>query len=38
MTTSALVTMLASWIIIAFFTIRFFIKVLQTPQEKDKQA
>lgn len=35
MTTSALVTMIASWTVISFFTIRFFLKVLKTPQEKD---
>jgi hypothetical protein len=37
MTTSALITMLTSWFIIAFFTIRFFVKVLKTPQEKHEQ-
>lgn len=37
MTTNALITMLTSWAVISFFTIRFFLKVLQTPQEKDKQ-
>jgi hypothetical protein len=36
MSTSALITMLASWAIIALFTIRFFLKVLRTPQEKDE--
>lgn len=35
MTTAALVTMLLAWIIITFFTVRFFRRVLLTPQEKD---
>lgn len=34
MTTAALITMITSWTIIAFYTIRFFLKVLKTPQEK----
>jgi hypothetical protein len=36
MTTAALITMIASWTVIAFFAIRFFLKVMRTPQEKDK--
>jgi hypothetical protein len=36
MTTTALITMIAAWSVIAYFTIRFFIKVLRIPQEKDK--
>jgi hypothetical protein len=35
MSPSALVTMIGSWLVIAYFTIKFFIKVLRTPQEKD---
>ena len=35
MTATALVTMLLAWAIIAFFTIRFFLKVLKTPQRMD---
>jgi hypothetical protein len=35
MTASALVIMIASWTVITFFTVRFFLKVLKTPQEKD---
>ena len=35
MTTTALITMMTTWAVIAFFTIRFFLKVLKTPQEKD---
>lgn len=38
MSTSALIIMLTTWFIIAFFTIRFFLKVLRTPQEKDRQS
>lgn len=38
MSTSALIIMLTAWFIIAFFTIRFFLKVLRTPQEKDRQS
>jgi hypothetical protein len=34
MTTSALVTLLLAWSIVAFFTIRFFVKVLKKPQNK----
>jgi hypothetical protein len=35
MTTSALITMIGSWLVITFFTFRFFLKVLKTPQEKE---
>jgi hypothetical protein len=35
MTTTALVTMISSWTVIAFYTVKFFIKVVRTPQEKD---
>jgi hypothetical protein len=35
MTTSALVMMLMAWCIIAFFAIRFLVKVIKTPQEKE---
>jgi len=35
MSTSALITMITAWAVISFFTIRFFLKVLKTPQEKD---
>lgn len=38
MTTTALIMMLTAWLIIAFFTITFFIKVLKTPQEKDGES
>lgn len=35
MTTSALIIMLSSWIIITFFTAKFFIKILKTPQKDE---
>jgi len=35
MTASALVIMISTWTVIAYFTVRFFLKVLKTPQEKD---
>lgn len=35
MSSSALVTMITAWTVIAFFTVRFFLKVVKTPQEKD---
>lgn len=35
MTTSALVMMLGSWTVITYYTVKFFIKVLKTPQEKE---
>ncbi len=34
MSTSAWIMMLATWAIVAYFTIYFFVKVLRTPQEK----
>jgi hypothetical protein len=34
MRTAALFTMLGAWAVIAFFTIRFFLKVLRTPQKE----
>lgn len=34
MSTLALVTMVAAWCVIGFFTIRFFSKVLKKPLEK----
>lgn len=38
MSTSALVTMLSAWAIIAFFTIRFFWKVLTIPPKSDSDS
>jgi hypothetical protein len=35
MTASALVTMIGAWTVIAYYTVKFFLKVLKTPQEKD---
>ncbi len=35
MSTLGLITMVVTWTIIGFFTIRFFVKVLNTPQRKD---
>jgi hypothetical protein len=35
MTTSAIIMMSIAWIIITFYTVKFFIKVLKTPP-KDK--
>ncbi|MBI4811323.1 MAG: hypothetical protein HY800_07790 [Ignavibacteriales bacterium] len=38
MSTTALVMMLSAWTVIAFFTIRFFIKVLRTPQKPEPDS
>jgi hypothetical protein len=35
MTESALITMLSTWTLITFYTVKFFVKVLRTPQHKD---
>jgi hypothetical protein len=35
MSTSALITMITAWTIIIFLMLRFLIKVIRTPQEKD---
>lgn len=35
MSTLGLITMLVAWTIISFFTFRFFLKVLTTPQRED---
>ena len=35
MKTSALITMLVAWGYMTFFMLRFLIKVIRTPQEKD---
>jgi hypothetical protein len=35
MTTSALIVMLSAWIIITFFTAKFFIKILKNPHKDD---
>ncbi len=36
MSTSALVMMLGSWLLIIYYTVKFFLKVLKTPQEKNE--
>jgi hypothetical protein len=38
MTTTALATMLTAWAVIAFFTIKFFIKVLRTPPKPEPDS
>jgi hypothetical protein len=35
MSTSGLLTMLTTWAIISYFTIRFFLKVLKAPPHDD---
>lgn len=35
MSTSALIMMLSAWAVIAFFTIKFFLKILKTPQKDE---
>jgi hypothetical protein len=35
MTTSALCTMITAWAIITFLMLKFLIRVIRTPQEKD---
>lgn len=35
MSSSALIMMLCAWAIIIFFTLKFFIKVLKTPQKEE---
>ena len=34
MSTSAWITMLTTWAIVVYFTLRFFIKVVRTPLKK----
>ncbi len=38
MTSSAWITMLITWAVIAFFTIRFFLKVLTTPPKDEPDS
>lgn len=38
MTTSALVMMLSAWAVISYYTIKFFLKVLKTPQKKEEKS
>ncbi len=35
MTIEAFIMMLSAWTVIIFFTIKFFIKVLKTPQKEE---
>ena len=35
MTTAALITMIFAWAIIAYYTIKFFLKVLRTPHKEN---
>ena len=35
MSISAIIMMTATWGIVTFITLRFFIKVIRTPQKKD---
>lgn len=35
MSTSALIMMLSAWAVIAFFTVKFFLKILKTPQKDE---
>lgn len=34
MSTSALIMMLSAWAVIIFFTVKFFLKILKTPQKE----
>lgn len=34
MSTSGLLMMIGTWLVISWFTVRLFVKVLKTPQEK----
>jgi hypothetical protein len=38
MTASGLITMLLSWSIITYYTVKFFLKVLRTPPKLDEEA
>lgn len=37
MTTAAWITMLSAWTIITYLMLRFLIKVIKTPQEKESR-
>jgi hypothetical protein len=37
MTTSAWIMLVATWSVVAFFTVKFFLGVLRTPPRKDGQ-
>ena len=38
MSTSALITMILAWTVIAYYTIKFFIKVLKTPPSENSES
>lgn len=38
MSTSALITMISAWIIILFFMLKFFIKVIKTPPKPEPDS
>jgi len=38
MTASALITMLLSWSLITYYTVKFFLRVLRTPNKPDEEA
>ncbi len=35
MTTEAIIMMMSAWTVIIFFTVKFFVKVLKTPEKKE---
>lgn len=35
MSTSSLIMMLSAWAVIIFFTVKFFLKILKTPQKEE---
>ncbi len=35
MSTSAIIMMLIAWLVIIFFTVKFFIKILKTPHKDE---
>ncbi len=38
MTTSALITMILTWLVIIYFAAKYFIKVLKLPYQKEKKS
>jgi hypothetical protein len=35
MTTEAIIMMMSAWSVIIFFTVKFFVRVLKTPQKEE---
>lgn len=35
MTTEAIIMLVAAWSVIIFFTVKFFVRVLKTPQKEE---